>query len=387
MDLSSMLEREDFFELLPRTVERYYHEAEQKNVRLEKVRHKGNFVIKPRLSALMSPKISKSARAFFYSEWNPRGSRLKNIAVRCYVFAMLHTGSLFSQYRFLVQPEDASLKDTVIAPNNRSIRFFDYRNGTVGCMTKDGFSDKYFQNQLQFRLNYHYPFMLPLQKWGDSWFVEPILKGHPLARVTDDEAYQKGISDALTDIRLLAADTSRTVSVKHYLKDLSERIRTLTAKAKENKNITTAEQTENLVRAATELTEDDASEMTLCMSHGDLQTGNIWVDQAGNTLIYDWETAGERSVWYDAAVLSYSLRKENGWREFLSDRAAKQAFFSDPAANGSRCTPMTVRAAVLLEDILFRLEDMMELPHDWGREIYDRYIMNLQKTVSEVGME
>lgn len=388
MDLASMLDREDFFGLFPASVTEYFRQAEGKTVHIQRVKRCGhaNLVVKPHLSALMSPHISKNARAFFYSEWNPRGGLLKNFAVRVYVFSMLHTGRLFSQYRFRMEPAEDSLRELVIAPNNRSIRFFNYQTGIVGCMVKDGFSDKYFQNQLSFRLNHDYPFLLPLECWGERWFTEPILKGHPLARITDDKIYRKGFFDALADIRQLAADTSRTVNAESYLAELCERLLSLTAQAAEKKHISTAAQTEMLIRKVRELTHEVSGELPVCMSHGDLQTGNIWVDVNGNTLIYDWETAGERSVWYDATVLSYSLRRDNGWRDFLSDRAAKQAYFTDLTPEENRCEALLVRCTVLLEDILFRIEDMMELPQDWGRDIYDRYIDMLDKAVSEVGM-
>lgn len=383
MDLSSMLDREDFFGLLSSTVEAYFREAEQTDVKLTQQKKGANLVIKPRLSALFSPKITKEAQAFFYSEWNVRGSKLKNLAAKAYVFAMLHTGRLFSSYRFRLTPPETAERDLVIAPNNRSIRFFNYRTGTVGCMIKAGFTKKFFQNQLQFRLNHSYDFLLPLERWGETWFTEPIMKGHPLARVTDEALYQKGIADAFAAIKTLADDTLQTVDARDYLRGLTERISTLSAEAREKKKIKTADDTLRLLDIYHSIEELLPAEIPVVMSHGDLQTGNIWVTPDGKTILYDWETADERSIWYDSAVLACSLRRPGQWRSFLLSRAEDARRVSGEADSVS---PTVVKYTVLLEDVLFRMEDMMELPQDWGGDIYDAYLLDLKNAVTEVGI-
>lgn len=385
MDLSSMLDREDFFGLLSSTVEAYYKEAEHADVKLTRQKKDANLVIKPKLSALYPPKLSKAAQAFFYSEWNVRGGKWKNLAVKAYVFVMLHTGRLFSSYRFRLEPQETAGCDLVIAPNNRSIRFFNYKTGVVGCRIKDGFSDKYFQNQLQFRLNHRYDFLLPLERWGEKWFTEPILQGHPLARVTDEALYQKGVSDALAAVRTLADDTVRRVDARAYLAALRERIITLCAAAREKKRIKTADDTLRLLDIFKIVEDKIPAEIPVAMSHGDLQTGNIWVEPNGKTILYDWETAGERSVWYDSAVLAYSLRRPYGWRHFLRSQA-EDAYRADRTAPSDRVPPAIVKYAVMLEDILFHLEDMMELPNDWGGDIYDHNLLDLKNAVTEVGI-
>jgi len=385
MDLSSMLEREDFFGLLSSTVEAYYREAENTDVTLTRQKRHANLVIKPRLSALCPPDVSKAAQAFFYSEWNPRGSRLKNLAVKAYVFAMLHTRRLFSSYRFRMEPQETVGNDLVIAPNNRSIRFFNYKTGVVGCRIKDGFSDKYFNNQLQFRLRYHYDFLLPMQRWGEKWFTEPILQGHPLARVTDEALYQKGVSDAFAAVRTLADDTLRRVDARAYLRALTERITALCAAARERKHIQTADDTLRLMELRKDVEAALPAEFPVAVSHGDLQTGNIWVEPDGKTILYDWETAGERSVWYDSAVLAYALRRPGCWQHFLRSNA-EEAYRADRSERADRVPPAVVKYTVMLEDVLFRMEDMTELPQDWGGAIYDSYLIDLKNAVTEVGI-
>ena len=236
MDLASMLEREDFFPLFFETIKKYYNEVYGQKVVIDFADKKDcNLVIKPFLSAATSPHMSSNARRFFYSEWNVRNSIPKYLAAKVGVSILTHSGKMFSQFNFRMTPESVVASDLVIAPNNRSIRFFDYRSQTVGCMIKCGFTSKYFQNQMEFRKANSYSFMLPMLKWGEDWFVEPIMNGHPLARVTKESLYQKGIEDALAGIRQLAADTISGIDAELYITGMLSSIRRLLADAEARK--------------------------------------------------------------------------------------------------------------------------------------------------------
>ena len=380
MDLASMLQREDFFPLFFATVKKYYKEVFGQDVEIDFAEKKDcNLVIKPVLSAATAPRMSPAARGFFYSEWNVRNSLFKYLAAKAGVTFLTHSGKAVSQFCFRMTPEKAVTKDLVIAPNNRSIRFFDYESKMVGCMIKDGFTSKYFCNQLEFRKSHSYPFMLPMLKWGGDWFVEPILNGHPLVRVTKETMYQKGISDALAGIRMLAEDTLSQVEAEAYVSKMLARIEDLLIDAEKRKKIRTAASTRKLAENAEKKVIGTLQIIPLCGSHGDFQTGNIWVDENGKTWIYDWETAGRRSVWYDSAVLCYSLRRPYGWGELATQTEPSKLLHCDTKKDYSQSEYAAIKAVVLLEDILFYLEDMLELPKDWGAEIFDAFIERVEK--------
>lgn len=375
MNLYSMLEREDFFPLFFCTLKQYYREVCGQEIEIDFAdKRSGNLVIKPFLSAATAPRMSARARSFFYSEWNVRDSMLKYLAAKAGVAFLTHSGKAFSQFTFRMRPEAVVTRDLVIAPNNRSIRVFDYQSKTVGCMVKHGFTKKYFTNQLEFRKKYAYPFMLPMVKWGEDWFVEPILSGHPLARVTKEPLYQKGVSDALAGIRQLAADTRSYTDAESYTAQMVSKIQELLVDASARKKIKTAETTAAIADKAAKSIQGILSVIPTCQSHGDFQGGNIWVDDSNKTWIYDWETAGRRSVWYDSAVLSYSLRRVYGWRELAAQEEPKDLLNCDSVKERSPAEYRAIKGIVLLEDILFYLEDMLELPEDWGAEIYDAFI-------------
>lgn len=383
MDLASMLDREDFFSFFFTTVEKYYREALNTNIEFSFSDSKKdcNMVIKPRLSAASAVCISEKAREFYYSEWNIRNSLLKNCAAKLYIFFATRTGRCFSQFRFTMTPEPGNIRDVIIAPNNRSIRIFDYGNNTVGCIIKEGFTEKFFKNQIAFRENYKYDFILPMIDYGNDWFREPIMHGHPLARITDEKVYRKALRDAVDDITVIAKDTLRYIGCDEYVSDLRNSILKLLIIAKEKKEIKSVRETNEILEFAVREAELFGREIPTVISHGDFQSGNIWVDVEHKVWIYDWETAGRRSAWYDVSVLLYSLRRNNGWKEFMdSDNLTRIQVGISCDACYSAEQYRGIRGIVLLEDICFYLEDMLELPDRWGAELYDSFIERIMLT-------
>lgn len=380
MDLASMLEREDFFPSFFFTVQKYYKEAMNTEISFSfaSTKKECNMVIKPRLSAVSSIHMSRKAREFYYSEWNIRNSILKYLIVKAYVFFMTRTGRHLSQFQFEMIPKVDNFNDIVIAPNNRSIRFFDYRENTVGCMIKEGFTDKFFRNQIEFRKHNHYEFMLPLTKYGEDWFQEPIMHGHPLARVRKEKIYRSAITEAINDIMILAGDSLEYKDCSEYVNQLKGKLMNMLGTAILKKDIKLALESEKIIEYAAQEALIFEKPIPLVMSHGDFQTGNIWVDKAEKVWIYDWETVAKRSIWYDTSVLQYSLRRAYGWKDFMElsafsfpqmDAYVDGAYSSDEIRG--------IKGIVMLEDLCFYLEDMLELPEKWGSELFDAFINRL----------
>ena len=145
------------------------------------------------------------------------------------------------------------------------------------------------------------------------------------------------------------------------------------ADAKERKKIDTYGITVKMIDDAIEKIKTSNFDIPMCKSHGDLQSGNIWVDLNQKTWIYDWETVAFRSVWYDSTVLNYSIRRAYGWQELLGEKTPDKMLMCDERKNYTAEEYEIIKSVVLVEDFIFYLEDMLELPEDWGREIYDNF--------------
>lgn len=374
MRIAEMLLREDFYKILADTVTEYYRKVYGKEIvfSYEKTPDCEKLIVNGKLSFVSRFPAPFGLRKFMLSEYNVRGSRVKYVAGKAaalLVSILPQLGKLCNAYI----SRDVLGKNTFISPQNRSIRFFDYDAMTVDCIIKSGFTSKYFANQLAFRKQYHYDFMLPLLDSGEHWFREPILTGHPLARVTDEAHYQKAMYDALTGMKQLATDTIGYEEASDYAQKLLNKIGTLLEEAKERKHIAHPERTLQIAQKAADLITASAMRIPTCVSHGDFQGGNIWVDDRGKTWLYDWETVGRRSVWYDSAVLQYSLRRVYGWQDFLQENLPAGICGCDPEKIRTEAQMTVIKAAILLEDIVFYLDDMLELPKDWGTQIFDDF--------------
>ncbi|MBO5837433.1 MAG: phosphotransferase [Oscillospiraceae bacterium] len=374
MRLSDMLLREDFYKILADTVTEYFHLVHNREVAFSYKKTDGSekLIVNGMLGFISRFPAPSGLRKFMLAEFNVRGSKLKFLVGKAAALIM----STFPQ---VGKQQNAYLvggtlgKNTFISPQNRSIRFFDYDAMTVDCIIKSGFTSKYFVNQLAFRKQYRYDFVLPLLEHGDRWFREIILTGHPLARVTNETQYQKSMQETIICIGQLAADTIAYEESSGYAQGLLTRITELLEEAEHRKHIAYGKQTMQMAQTAMDRIKSHPMPIPTCIGHGDLQSGNIWVDEAGKTWIYDWETAGRRSVWYDSAVLMYSLRRAYGWQDFLSEELPKDIYSCDPQKVRTQDEITVIKAIILMEDILFYLEDMLELPQNWGAQIYDGF--------------
>lgn len=380
MIISQMIKREDFYKILRETVIAYFRDVHKKDVEFSYNKASGyqKLYVNETLGFISAYPAPKGLRKFLLGEYNIRSSKLKRlvgkaVALGASKFPQLQVGKGRRAYI----TDGVIGKNTFIYPQNRSVRFFDYDSLTVDCIVKSGFSDKYFKNQLEFRKANHYDFMVELIDFGDNWFREPILHGHPLARITDAQLYEKATKDALSYMKIICEDSLMYRDAPEYADELRQRTETLLNAVRERKSISTLEKTEELLRNALSVLSGSQINIPLCKSHGDFQSGNIWVDDNGKTFIYDWETVGIRSAWYDSAVLNYSIRREFGWGDLLGEPTPELVLDCDTRKNYSVDEYKTIKSTIMVEDILFYLEDMLELPENWGGEIYDNFIQRM----------
>ena len=380
MRIKEMILREDFYNILKNTMVNYYHEVEGREVIFSYEKIEGqSLIINTTLGFISTFPAPTGLRTFLLSEYNVRGSLLSYIAGKAIALLLSIIPQIRQSKRCYLSP--AMVRDNeFIYPQNRTIRVFDYNSMQVDCILKAGFTSKYFKNQLDFRNKYHYDFLNPIVASGDSWFREKILLGHPLARVVNNKLYEYAVNRAISELSLLVEDTKETVDAKEYFKTLLQQIRTKMQEASNQKGIST----NYLVNEMTNTIEKKGcliKEIEICLSHGDFQGGNIWVDKKNKVWIYDWETVGKRSVWYDVSVLKFSLRRSYGWNTFWNSADIEMIRAYDSVAERSSSEIETIKLIVALEDILFYLDDLMELPLDWGKEIFDKNMENLAKVI------
>lgn len=380
MGIKEMLLREDFYKILRETIVNYAQSVHQTEIRCEYEPFEDSepWLINTILGFVSRTPTHDGVRTYMKSEYNIRGSFIKNVIGKAAVDIIATFPNIGSNKKIYIS-KGAFAPSMFIVPQNRSIRFYDYERGTVDCMVKAGFTSKYFDNQAQFRKKYQYDFLNPMSLSGDGWFQERILFGHPLIRTTNEILFRKGTENALKYLTIIAKDSIEWFSAKEYISDLTKVAFKKIQIAEKKKDIKRAETAKHLIKKACDYTRNLDKKIPTCMSHGDFQAGNIWIEPNGKTLIYDWETAGRRSIWYDSATLSYSLRRTFGWPMLLKDKKMDKLELCMPKGMDVQICKSEIVGILLLEDMLFYLDDMLELPKDWGYEIFDRFIENIKE--------
>lgn len=379
MGFQALLVREDYYSILKKTLQRYYNQrfGEGIEVGYEPKEGAAELLMNPRLGMIFEPYPPCVMRNYIYRSYDIRGNMVKNLAAKAFVFVSTHTRSLFTTPKKLyIYPSSMVKKETMIAYLNRSIRIFDFKEGTTVSIQKDSFTSKFFQNQLQYRIKNKYDFIPPITAYGDDWFEERILEGKSLARETDSAKYKEGAKTSLSKIIALAKATTELKNTKEYVEKTTNTCNSLLSKAKDAKGIITFDRSITYLKRLSAVLSDAPSTVQLADSHGDLQAGNVWLEKE-KAWIIDWETYDKRSIWFDTTTLLFGTRYYGGVKklvESIEDSTLKQTLLQ-----GQHCdwNARQMVALFLLEDLLFYLEDMMELPEQGGKDSFDNYMNEL----------
>lgn len=383
MGFQALFERENVFDILCATLISYYRERGIDNIQVvysEKA-NADEFLIVPRIGMIAQAYPSKVIRKHYYNAYNVRGNIIKNFAAKIYVFLAAHTKSLVSmRKRIYISPKNVINPNTVFSICNRSIRVFDFEKNSTVSIQKKGFTDKFFTNQLEFRTTHDYDFIPKIINHGTTWFEEPLLTGHMLARETDEIRFKQSMEQAVRDINCLAQDTLVMVDATEYVKGLSCTLNTLLQKTKENKSIRTLSTTEKIVDEICSHLQQIEGNIPTAVTHGDLQAGNVWVDDNEKIWVLDWETQGRRSVWFDATTLEFSTRYYGGIKKLVNSVDMGNKIKSKLCSVSNCDLPIIDMVLIYLaEDLIFYFEDMLELPNNGGCVSFDRYINELNE--------
>lgn len=376
MIIDAMVQREDFYNINEVTLKRYFSVVQGKDVDLKTKSYNpfGRIFIYPHLGSIMTRVPDRRIRKYWLNEYNVRNNIPKYIAAKLYVYACFFSFGLLAGKELHICGDQVFDSSIVIIPVNRKIRIYNFGTGCVDAIVKDSFSNKYFNNELTFRLNNKYDFVLPIIAHGNDWYREKILPGQPLARLKSKQLYSKCTNEVVEFIGILANDTLRYVDAMSYSNNLYDEIMRKISLARDNKKIGSYEKVVAIAVAALNSATLLNAPLPTVVSHGDLQSGNVWVDVENNrTYIIDWETHERRSIWYDCATLLLSTRRANKLKEMMvnceSDAIKRAVLMND---NNKRYYMRAVMGIITLEDIMFYLDDMLELPQDFGGAIFDR---------------
>ncbi len=341
-----MLKRENFYDINEKTLKRYYSDCNTPK----------KLYIYPELNAIITARPSKAVKKYLYTEYRVSGSLLRRVAVRLYAAVMLNSGGLLASKRFAIKTN--ADKDTLIYPCNKKYRIFDFDKNTVSVTPKEGFPTGDLKNEIEFRKNADADFVPPFLSYSDNGYTERIIDGYPVARAAERE---RELSDRALEIwKSYSAPYRKSIKCGEYADSLFGEITSLLNELSKSGKSICSERILSLTNKLLDELKEREENVTLSLSHGDLQSGNIWVENGTDKIyIIDWESYGTRSAEYDRATLYDGIRR--------ADRLADYVKVKD-----------AVRATVLLEDLIFRLKELKSLPDNFGAEDFERYVEILE---------
>ena len=348
MKISQMTQREEFYKILVKTMNSFFPNSEFRQVENKS----GNYHVYENLNAIMPRNSAVEAVNFIKDEFTyPSG--IKNKLSYAYIDMKFSFPHLFSDKSYIWEEPEFSNNSTIIFPSNRKLRIMDFSRNTAFVCMKDGFPGYMISKEIEFRTKHTDNFILPIEKYGDRYYIENILQGKSLARIKSREKKKLLIDKALQTMGQFASDTIEEVNLKQYSKKLVE---TIDNKLKNNNQYNNIKKLAQYLSSAV----SNGSKDLLSFTHGDFQEGNIWINESDNIIIIDWETYSKRLAVYDKFVLFSGIRNCPNYINALTNLrkldyniARKETDIND------------LLRIFVLEDIKWMLEERESLPPEY----------------------
>jgi len=372
MKISEMLAREDFYSILPDTLNRYaeFLGIEPGSAATVGKGETADLYVNEKLNAIIASKPSKQVKDYLRTEYTVAGSPLRKMAVAAYLTAAL-TFVKSNAQRGLKNKLNGKTDNVLIYPCNKKIRLFDFSEGVVYTVLKEGFPDIHIKRETEFRLNTDVSFVPKIKQSGQGCYSETIIRnGRPLARIQDAAFVEEKKRESLKLLKSLTKQP-RKVGARSYVAELKERCLKMLAT---KKGFAESDKVATIFDRLIEKTQD--CDIELVISHGDFQPGNIWIDENGKTVIIDWETVKERTSFYDYAALYCSLRNHGGLNNFC-ERVRANNYLSTVEGYSVE----TVLALILAEELEYQTEELISFPDTMGLEMYLNKINEFETTI------
>lgn len=366
MRLSEMRAREDLDAIVRATLARDFSEQLGRPVAVTAKGPGQRWLVQPLLSAFYTPQISGVARRHLRDDfrWSPVPARVLPQLALGTALASAAGLRLTGRTGFFVNPPVPHAASLLIMPGNRRVRLFDFDRRVCRVLLKDGFPARVMETEVAVRgRGTEGPFPPITQVAPDlSWFEEPLVAGRVLPRLPPWTATEPLKARALAALADFTRPSRRAVPAAAHLEPLLARVALAAAEVTARYGAAAAFGA-SFAPALAALAATPG-ELTVAMTHGDFQPGNILVPRGRDAvLILDWEHSGTRLAAYDALVLGLRSRAAHG----LSARVLDFVTGATPCAGlGPEAADLAWRRATaagfLLEDLCFYLEESVEVP-------------------------
>jgi len=382
MKISLLLDREPFAEIVEETLSRYFSlvNSEPRNVSWEEGtpkisdlldRKKGLWLCNPEINAIFSAQAGSSVFQVPWREYLGGSSLSKVLAHGGYLTAATAPVSRWfaASFHLWIMPELDNADSTLIMGGNTRMHVVDYHLRRVTTVLKSRFTADFMRRELELRTSRDDLLAPPILEvlTDNRSFVEPLIQGTNADRLFNRGRAERALLEALGACEQLAASTTQTVAGDTWVGDTLGRCRRaveMTAHSADEEFRTALDLAASLGDSLNDLGSLSEIGVEVGMSHGDLQAGNVLVED-DKVWVIDWERADLRILEYDGLTLALDSRRERkglvertkqlieGQRsDAVGQRVHERMFRSRQAPDGLRLALM-----FFLEEIRFCLEE------------------------------
>jgi len=399
MTISDLQRRENFYEINNKTLEKYFTEIHQVTHRVKICEdrpaystNKSYFFIYPRINAIVTKDSSREVREYIYKEFSNNPNLLKRFAIYFYTRLLLKSKGKFSSKCISIEPKIKDENSLLIFPGNKKIKIFNFKENYVDNIIKESFVDHCFLKELDFRLNNtKYDFVLSVERHSNRWYREKIIDGVSLPRISDKNKHKLFKENVNKLLDLLQKDTEKEIEMGEYINTLVSRIKEESHKLEDkSEKFNFERKLEKFVMFLVDMIANKKDIILLSLSHGDMQEGNVIIRRVDDKIfIVDWETWGERCVWYDKLMFNYNLRNIykfiNNLKKYLSNYKDIICEGRDGVSTADLNQRKVIVIIFILEDLLWQIEESNNFPGEivsysmekYFNESFQKEIVNL----------
>lgn len=387
MTISDLQKRENFYDINNKTLEKYFSEINRLSHRVKICGsndtfsiNKSYFFVYPKINAIVTKYNSEEVRKYIFKEFSNNPNLLKRFAIYLYTRLLLKSRGMFSDSCISIEPKIKDENSLLIFPGNKKIKIFNFKGNYIDNIVKESFIDYCFNKELDFRLNNtKYDFVLGVDRYSNRWYREKIIDGVSLPRISDKNKHKLFKENVNRLLDLLQKDTEKEIEMREYINILVSEIKEGSHKLEDqSKKFNFERKLEKFVMYLVNMIANKKDIILLSLSHGDMQEGNVIIRIVDEKIfIVDWETWGERTIWYDKLMFNYNLRNIY---KFVSNLKKYLFNYKDIICEGrgdiftADLNRRKVIAIIfILEDLLWQIEESNNFPYDTVSYSVEKY--------------
>ena len=285
--------------------------------------HQKQYFIMPKLNLILRSNLDVYLFLDVTKEYRSNKRFLTRVAALLYIFTIAGILKLRLGRFFLkdISLEGSDFYPIIIGGNNR-LRFVDSSNSNALLIAKNSNSLLFTRNALRAYCQANFsdldliPQIIPI---NDRVYLEKQIDGLAINRIALTDAQNESVNNSLDSFFARQQDLSRDISVSTFLRYKKSILQNFSSGAK-SRHISKLYKLFNSVSDKIEQY-FGITEVPVSHSHGDLNRGNVFLDQDRVSII-DWEYFMYRYAKYDAILYKHDLRHQplSAYVEFIKGK-------------------------------------------------------------------